>query len=309
MDSHARDLEAFLKLLQHFPASRYALGYSSRSAVIGSTRVARFAGIQMAMKATALSKSGVAMKAIGIERFHAEEKAGQKTREPESAAGADHHAEQREHHSLADDHVAQIGSLRAKRHADAEFLRALLHGVGHNAIHADGRHEQAGGAEDGEQQHIEALARDVARLDLVHGANMRNRQAATGIAQSRGDWRDQGARIDLAANDPPERRTRELSAVSRSGICASGMYIIGDGSRFRPAIVRVAHDADNLARAFGKGWAGAGARSEMRSFSGSPFGQYWRAMASLMMTTPGAGASSCSVKARPRNSGILRALK
>ena len=52
--------------------------------------------------------------------------------------------------------------------------------------------------------------------------------------------------------------TRELSAVSRSGICASGMYIIGIGIAIGAAIVRVAHDADNLTGAFSKGWSGAG---------------------------------------------------
>src|SRR5277367_2806824 len=47
------------------PAGRYALAYSSRSAVIGSTRVALRAGIHTASRATALSSNGVTMNATG----------------------------------------------------------------------------------------------------------------------------------------------------------------------------------------------------------------------------------------------------
>src|ERR1700694_1413907 len=52
--------------------SRYSASaqyYSNRSAVIGSTRVARRAGIQMAMSATALRSNGVTTKAVGSQAF------------------------------------------------------------------------------------------------------------------------------------------------------------------------------------------------------------------------------------------------
>ena len=57
------------------------------------------------------------------------------------------------------------------------------------------------------------------------------------------------------------------------------------------AIAGISDDADDLARRFSKGRAGAGAFCN-RSRSGSPFGQYCLAMASLMIITPGAEASS-----------------
>ena len=94
-------------------------------------------------------------------------------------------------HSLPDNHVAQIRSLCPKRHADAEFLRTLLDGIGHDPIDSDGGHEQSCGSKDSEKQHIEALTRCIARLDLVHGANMRNRQTAAGIVKSSSDWQQQ----------------------------------------------------------------------------------------------------------------------
>src|SRR5216683_4333055 len=55
-NDHARDLEAFTKL---------APCYSSRSAVMGSTRVALLAGIQTAQRATALRSNGVTRNATG----------------------------------------------------------------------------------------------------------------------------------------------------------------------------------------------------------------------------------------------------
>src|SRR3984885_4948908 len=64
MDGHARDLEAFTKLLPPFlPAD--ALCYSSRRAVMGSTRVALCAGTHTAMRATTLRRSGVTTNATG----------------------------------------------------------------------------------------------------------------------------------------------------------------------------------------------------------------------------------------------------
>ena len=49
--------------------------------------------------------------------------------EPEGAAATDEYADESEHHPLADDHVAKIRRLCAERHADAEFLGALLNGI------------------------------------------------------------------------------------------------------------------------------------------------------------------------------------
>ena len=75
-----------------------------------------------------------------------------------------------------------------------------------------------------------------------------------------------------------------------SGICAIGVYIIGSGAIQR-RVTRIAHDPDNLPRRLGKG--SRTGRNLKRSFSGSPFGQYCFAIASLMITTPGAAPLSC----------------
>src|SRR5689334_6796196 len=68
-----------------------------------------------------------------IPGFYPEEKASQEPRQPESSADTKNYTNDREDHSLTDDHIADVRSLSAESHADAEFLRPLLHGVGHEA--------------------------------------------------------------------------------------------------------------------------------------------------------------------------------
>src|SRR5271170_2473482 len=48
--------------------------------------------------------------------------------------------------------------------------------------------------------------------------------------------------------------TLELSAVSRSGICAIGMYMMGERITVGAAIVRIADNANNLPWAFSESW-------------------------------------------------------
>jgi hypothetical protein len=64
-----------IKWLPRAPSKR---SYSERSAFIGSTCVARRAGIQTARKATALSNSGVTMKVAGSQAFTPNRKAARK---------------------------------------------------------------------------------------------------------------------------------------------------------------------------------------------------------------------------------------
>ena len=105
-----------------------------------------------------------------IERFHSEEEACQEVREPDSSPGPDHDTDHRQQHALTNHHIPKSGSLRSKRHPNAEFLRALLNGIGHDSVDADCGHQQTSRPKDGEQQHVESLACDVAYFDLAHVA-------------------------------------------------------------------------------------------------------------------------------------------
>jgi hypothetical protein len=97
-------------------------------------------------------------------RFDAEEEAGHEGSKPECSAESQSHANTGKHYALADDHVAEVRSLGAERHAHTEFLGALLDGVGHDAIDADSGHQKSCGSENDDEEHIEALACGVTRF-------------------------------------------------------------------------------------------------------------------------------------------------
>ena len=71
-----------------------------------------------------------------------------------------------------------VAGFRAESHADADLLAALLHGVSHQAVDAQGSQEQRRGAEDGHQKHIETLPRRGSGNDFVHGADVGDGEAA-----------------------------------------------------------------------------------------------------------------------------------
>ena len=48
----------------------------------------------------------------------------------------------RQQHTLANHQLEHVAAARAQRHADADFLSALLHGVGHQAVDSDGGQQQ-----------------------------------------------------------------------------------------------------------------------------------------------------------------------
>ena len=156
----------------------------------------------MASSATPLRSSGVRMNAVGSRAFTPNKKLARKCVSPERSADADDHTGKRQGHPLADNHVAQGGSLRSQRHADPQFLRALLHRVSHKAIHSDRRHQQCRGAEDTQQQHVQSLTRGVGDHQVFHGVNVRDRQAAAGFTKGCGHRLDQRMRVYIGCELP-----------------------------------------------------------------------------------------------------------
>src|ERR1700730_8928537 len=67
----------------------------------------------------------------------------------------------------------------------------------------------------------------------IHGADVCDGQASAGFAQSDGDGGDERVRLHAAADIHQSGVIRELNAVTLSGICATGMYRVGNGSRLR----------------------------------------------------------------------------
>ena len=107
-------------------------------------------------------------------------------------------------HALPDNELADGGSVCAERHADAHLLGALRDGVGHQAVDADGGEQQRHRAENGKQQHVEALPRRGAPHHLVHRADMRHRESVACDAQLLGDGGNGQVRVAMGAHQPEE---------------------------------------------------------------------------------------------------------
>src|SRR5581483_2459547 len=197
-----------------------------------------------------------------IEGFHTEEQAREEMREPQRSGNSNYDSYTCQKHALADDHVANGRCLRTQRHADAELLRALLHRVRHESVDSDRRYQQRRRAEDGEQEHVEALARSGGDDDLVHAADVCDGKTAAGVAQSDRDRLRERMRLLRAADDPPQRRDarverrdfvrhlRDRNVHGRSGIAIEAVA------------AHVACYADNLARWFAEYRSHIGADQE-----------------------------------------------
>src|ERR1700677_4880665 len=141
MDGHARDLQAFTKLLHLFRQQICALLFEPKRGhgVDASCPLRRN---PHGDEGNRTEKQRRDDECDGIPGFDTKEKAGQEASEPERSADAQNHADAGKYHALADDHVAEIRCLRPQRHAYAEFLGALLHGIRHDPIDTNGGHTQ-----------------------------------------------------------------------------------------------------------------------------------------------------------------------
>ena len=122
-----------------------AAGYSARSAIIGSTRVARRAGTSVATSDTSATSATTTAKVSGIARADAEQDVldrvapatvGEPEREPEADAAARARPAREPCRSTMPQDAAAVG---AERHAHAELLRALADRERHHAVDADRR--------------------------------------------------------------------------------------------------------------------------------------------------------------------------
>ena len=107
----------------------------------------------------------------------------------------------------------------------------------------------------------------------------------------------------------PSGAISSARALTESGNCACGTYIMGCGSLLRPPS-RTSATTPMICR------SGSSANSCMtprpitiRAMSGSSSGQYWSAIVSLITTTGGAPLPSRSVKTRPRRVAIRNTSK
>ena len=67
----------------------------------------------------------------------------------------------------------------------ADFLRALLHRIGHQAVDTDRRERQCDTRENREQRHIEIVSRSGFADDVLHTAEMSHRESPAASRNSR----------------------------------------------------------------------------------------------------------------------------
>ena len=159
--------------------------HSARSAINGSTVVARRAGIRHATIPASDEHHRDAGEDERIARRRLVEIRRQHAAGGERADNADRQPDHDQRQSLAHDHHQHAVATRAERHAQAELLGALLHGGGNHAADAGERDEQREGGEHAEQCGGEPRRRErlrsqvverlhvldrLVRIDRVHGA-------------------------------------------------------------------------------------------------------------------------------------------
>ena len=145
------------------------------------------AGSQTARSATRLNTTGTVTNTIGSQVLTPKRKLAMKRVRPKAAPMPMIDADDGESHALPDDETANAGAVGAESHADAHLLGALLHGVGHEAVDADGGEDERGCSEDGEQEHVEVLARGGVDDDFVHGTDAGDGESAAGLTELFGD--------------------------------------------------------------------------------------------------------------------------
>ena len=106
-------------------------------------------------------------------RWRLRRKAGPRARRASAAAATRPNATPKNamRRALAEDQAQDVLTLRAQRHANADFLRAQSDAVGHDAVNSDGREDQREGAEDAEKHQSEAARRDGIVHALLHGVD------------------------------------------------------------------------------------------------------------------------------------------
>ena len=88
----------------------------------------------------------------------------------------------------------------------------------------------------------------VSTTRLIHGANVRDRQASAGFAQRSGDGLEEGVRLHVGAHDPPQGRDARVERGDFVRHLRDWNVHGGKRVAAEAAIVRVTDDADDLTR-------------------------------------------------------------
>ena len=141
-------------------------------------------------------------------------------------------------------------AVGSESHVDADLLGALLDRVGHEAVDADGGEDECGCSEDGEQEHVEVLARGGLDDDFGHRTHAGDGESAAGLAELIGDGRDVRVGIAMGADQPHHG----ANVGVEGGHAVSDLGTGDDHERARivieATVADVPDDADDLAGGF-----------------------------------------------------------
>ena len=185
--------------------------HSRRNATIGSTFVARRAGTYDANVATRPKSSDTATNVLGSSGVMPKSMPW-RYREPAAAPTSPSATPVAvSNQPLPEDERQHLRALRAERHADADLLRALHHGVGEHAVDADRRQQTGDAGEHAEHHRVEAFARDGAGLETIHGKDRVD--ADVGIDRVS---RSRARRGTAAAGSPSVRSANDRKPIALS---------------------------------------------------------------------------------------------
>src|SRR5580658_4372908 len=110
----------------------------------------------------------------GCERYrvigaYGKKQAGEEACQRGGDGEADGYAEKCDARALAENEAQDVLTLRAERHANADFLSAQCDAVSHDAINSNGGEDQRECAEDSEEHEGEAACGDGIVHELLHG--------------------------------------------------------------------------------------------------------------------------------------------
>ena len=127
--------------------------------MIGSTRVARRAGNQLAPSATSTSSATTPTNVSGSRGATPYSRLAASCVAPRAPIDAEHDADERRRQPVPHREAADVLGPRAERHANADLVRALRDLVADHGRETDGREHQCDHGERRQQRHVEPRRR------------------------------------------------------------------------------------------------------------------------------------------------------
>src|SRR5579863_2718015 len=114
-------------------------------------------------------QNGHARERFEISRADSVKQAGHQPRKPERRDNADGNPDTGEFQALANDEPENVAPGRAKRHANANLMSALRHGIRNDAVDSNGSENQCESAKQAEQYQGHSARRDRIVSQFFHG--------------------------------------------------------------------------------------------------------------------------------------------